>query len=194
MNRIKFFSAIALLGLIGSGMFNACQKKEENLVYRENNLYMQKQQKWDPDKDSYFILKEDDAPFQYAVHEEDLNNLLDYAMLVLKEQKVDEKPGYFILSSNTTKGLIYYGFLTEKSPYYNPDIFIDNPDVTFINLDDINEEDYEMMYGCNPNKGITTRNENRARRWAERQLKNGYEVKVTPVDGWYIVDAKKNCG
>jgi hypothetical protein len=108
-------------------------------------------------------------------------------------ESIKEEKGYFTLHANVDKKLIYYGFITEKSSYYDPEIFIDNPDDPFINIDDIDEEEYEIMYACTPHKRIITKNEHRAERWAERQIKKGYDVKVVMVNGWVVCSAIKNC-
>jgi hypothetical protein len=172
---------------------SSCTKEnKDSLVSNSINTAMQK---WNLDEGYSFVLSNDMQPYQYAVHQEDLDNLLYYTISILKEEKEGENSGYFIFSSNNiADDLIYYGFIAESSHYYDPNIFVDNPDDPFINIDDIDENKYEILYGCKPHKHIITRNENRAERWTARQVKNGYEVKVTLVNGWLVCDAKKNCG
>jgi hypothetical protein len=121
MKKIKVILGVAVVALIG--MFYACQK-EESLVYKDNHSSLQKKQKWNLDEDSFLALGEANAPFQYAVYQEDEDNLSQYMQLILDS----EEKGYIILSTNIADKLIYYGFITESSSYYNLNIFIDNPD------------------------------------------------------------------
>jgi hypothetical protein len=121
MKNLKVILGVVLVSLIGIGMFYACQK-EESLADKDNNSSMQKKQKWNPDEDFFLVLGEDKAPFQYAVFQENENNLSEYIQLILDSGR----KGYFILSSNIVDKLIYYGFITVSNRYYNP-ILIDNP-------------------------------------------------------------------
>jgi hypothetical protein len=151
-------------------VISSCTKEnKDSLVSNSINTALQK---WNPDEGYPFVLPNDMQPYQYAVYQEDLDNLLYYTISILKEEKEGEKSGYFIFSSNNiADGLIYYGFIAESSHYYDPNIFVDNPDDPFINIDEDNEDN--LCYGK-----IVTRNEKRFDRWLDRQMRKGNDIVI----------------
>lgn len=187
MEKSKVFTVVAITALLSSSIFNACSK-EENSLSNDNNSSIQKQQKWNSIKNASVILPDYMQPFQYAVHQDHYSELLDYTQIVLKNYKQEGEKGYCILSShnNTADNLIYYGFITETSSYYDPKIFIDNPDNPFIDID--SGDDGMPMYA---NK-ITTKNKNRFDRWVKRKVERGYTVSYWYEDGYWNGEAKKN--
>jgi hypothetical protein len=136
-----------------------------------------------------FILPEDMRPYQYAIYEDDLPRLFDYMKSVFDSSVEGEEKGYFTLSFSVANSLHYYGFVTEMSNYYDPNIFVDDPDDPFIDIDDFDEDD-EPMYTAQ--KKIITKNENRFDRWYDRQVEKGYDVKVRIVNGYWYAVAEKN--
>jgi hypothetical protein len=108
-------------------------------------------------------------------------------------ESIKEEKGYFTLHANVDKKLIYYGFITEKSSYYDPKIFIDNPDDPFINIDEKDEgdedEDDEIIV-CYAK--ISTSNENKFNRWLDRQMRKGcyVEIEYNKVTGIWKGDSR----
>jgi len=179
MKRIRII--VFLLILFG---INSCTKDE--LSSKDNNFSIQKQQKFNPDEGYPFVLTEADAPFQFAVYQQDEDILFSYIESILEEQDGMENPGYFILSLNSEGSLIYYGFITETSSYYDPDIFIDNPDDPFIVINDDTDDD--IMYCCNK---IKTKSKEKFDKWVERKINQGREVTMWKEGDFYCGIASK---
>jgi hypothetical protein len=188
MKVVKIFIVVAIATLISSSMFNACSKEES--LDKDNNLYVQKQEKWNPGEDYPFIVK-DNPPFEYAVYQEDAELLLSYIKSVLKNQKViqGENLGYFILRFGVKDKFINYGFLAESMyPYYHLYNPIDPsvPDIPLIN----DPEEIENEVKCLAR--IRTKDENKLDLWTERQVARGRtRISVTYVNGVWNAEAHK---
>lgn len=121
----KSVSLIAIVFmLIG---VNSCTK--DSVVSNDSKTTIHK---FNPDETYPFVLPATMQPFQYAVYEDDEDMLFEYIQSKLES----EENGYFILSYsfNTDGSLINYGFITETSSYYDPNIWIIPSDT--INSDD----------------------------------------------------------
>ena len=169
IKRVRFITIVLVLFGI-----NSCTK--DDLSSNDNNFSIRKQQKFNPDDGYPFVLTEAEAPFQFAVYQEDLNDLLVYMGTTLEE--LGENSGYFILSLSADTAFVYYGFITETSSYYNPEIFIDDPEDPFIVIDDNIDDD--MMYCC---LKIATTDKERFDRWVERKVRQGREVTMKEENG-----------
>ncbi len=164
---------------------NSCTKDE--LISNDNNTAIKKQ-KWNPGGNASFILPDNMLPFQYAVYKDDMDNLLEYTRTVLKNRQGGngEEKGYFILSLSPDVIFAYYGFITETSRYYDPNIFINNPGDPFIVIN--NDTDDNMMYGCSK---IKTENKEKFDKWVKRKINNGYQVVEWAEGNVYHAEACK---
>lgn len=159
---------------------NSCTK-DDLIVFNDDGT------EWNTGTDYPYILPNAMNPYQYAVYQEDIGILFDYMHTVFNGYKEGDERGYFILFSNDANHLIYCGYVSESSDYFDPDIFIDNPDDPFIVIDD--NDDDEVVYGCNK---ISTKNENRFDRWVERKVEKGYTVREWKDGDRFCAVAKKN--
>ncbi len=140
-----------------------------------------------------FVLHESMLPYQYAVYEHDFPMAFVYIWTTLDSYAGGER-GYFMLSFDDANAFLHYGFVTESTIHFDPSVFVDDPNNPPVNIDNIDDDDYDTMYGCKLYKVIITKSENRAERWCERQIKNGYEIIVTNLgNGWIKCEAAKNC-
>lgn len=110
--KVSIITIICILIIV-----NSCTKEE--LSTNENTSFMQKQQKWNPIENDSFILPDYMQPFQYAVCENDLDNLFVYMNRTLEKQEDIKYPGFFILSRSIDNTLFYWGFLTKTNPQYH---------------------------------------------------------------------------
>jgi len=163
LNLISFM-IFALITMI------SCNKEKENknvIPSYEHSVI----QKFNPDDGYPFILTETEAPFQYAIYQEDEDSLFVYFESVLNGQIGVENPGYFILSLNEESTLLFYGFITETNSNYDTTIFINDPNDPFQEINDTTSDD--LMYGF---RKIVTDNKNRFDRWVKRKVQHGYLV------------------
>ena len=165
IKRVRFI--IIVLVLFG---INSCTK--DDLSSNDNNFSIQKQQKFNPDDGYPFILTEVEAPFQFAVYQEDEEILFAYIESVLEEQDDTENPGYFILSLNSEESLFYYGFITETNSYYDPTWI--NPDVPV----DTNQGSGGMCFGWIVVDSHHSPNFNETQAWAHEKMAEGYVVSI----------------
>ena len=123
-----------------------------------------------------FVLPADMAPYQYAIYEDGLSGLFDYMQTIFESYPVGAERGYFVISLNATNTFINYGFITSTSPYYDSEIFIEDPNEPFINIDTIDIDDEMIMMGC---KKIENEDKNKVVQWAAKKLAtNKYTVAV----------------
>ena len=66
---------------------------------------------------------EDIIPFQYAIYEEHLLELLENVRLSLNNHPEWEERGYYTMKLDNDISQISYGFIVEGSPYFDPSIF-----------------------------------------------------------------------
>jgi hypothetical protein len=161
---------------------NACTK--ENLVPNDtNNIAIQK---WNPDEDCLFVLPEAMQPYQYAIHQYDENHLFEHIRLKLESiEDAGKEKGYFILSYNVAadNNLIYLGFITELSSYYNPNIWIFPDDST-----DNGDDGSNMCFGWVIVDALESDNFGEAQAWAHGKMKAGYTVCINKQkNGLYLV-------
>ena len=180
IKRIRII--VFLLILFG---INSCTKDE--LSSKDNNFSIQKQQKFNPDEGYPFVLTEADAPFQFAVYQQDEDILFSYIESILEEQDGMENPGYFILSLNSEDAHFYYGFITETSSYYDPTWI--NPDVPI----DTNEGGGGMCFGWIIVGSHYSQDFNETQAWAHEQMDKGYTVSINyhKETNEYVAIAKK---
>lgn len=156
---IKNVSLIVFILIVVS----SCTK--DNVVSNDNNLVTCA---FNPTEDYPFVLPEAMQPYQFAIYEDDLSGLFDYMQTVF-ENYSDGEEGYFSLSLNATGGLIYYGFITGTSIYYDPSIWI-VPDSLFDPNDNGGYEYSETRYKTDDYKD--------AMAWAKKEVDAGYKVRV----------------
>ena len=161
---MKSVSLIAIVFMLFA--VNSCTK--DSVMSNENNTVMHKS-----DPEQYpFVLPEAMQPFQYAIYEDDEYLLFGYIQFRLEniEEGDEDESGYFILSLNADASLMYYGFITETSIYYNPNIWVypDDPSI------DPDSNDGGGM--CFSHKRFN--NFDSAWAYAKEQAKEGYEVSL----------------
>jgi hypothetical protein len=190
MSKIKIFTTVVLVAVIGAGVFYACQKEDKYLLHNSESNYssMQKQQKWNVGEESSLSEGDVPPPFQYAFSKEKLEDLLIYTRTFLKNYDQGQMPGYCVFSSDNE--LIYYGFVTETSPYYDAEMFRDDPNDPFVNIDEIDPDGEDEDYQCYGK--ISTSNENRFDRWLNRQLRRGRDITIEYDGGVWKGTSKKN--
>ena len=139
---------------------------------------------WDSGENYPFVLPEAMRPYQYAIYEDDMDLLFGYIQLRFEEMENYEEDGYFILSSNVPGNLIYFGFITETSSYYNPNIWIVPDEPT-------DPDDGGGM--CFDRKEFQSTNFKEAQAWAKERMSEGYEVSINKrgKGGQYLAIAQK---
>ena len=160
-NLIKSVSLIATIIILIAT--SSCTKdNDDNIV-------------WNPDGGYPYVLPESMQPYQYAVYQEDGHLLFGYIQLIFESMEASEEKGYFILSSNAAEALLYCGFISETSSYYDPTIEI-YPDSPTIDPDDDGGLCFE--YIIVDSKGFG--NANDAAQWGADQVegKDGYKATI----------------
>ncbi len=129
-----------------------------------------------------FVLHESMLPYQYAVYEHNSSIAFDYILTTFNGFVGGEKE-YFILSFNDADALLYYGLITEESPYYhlyNPEIFLidSNESVYFKTIRDTIKTTFEE-----------------AIEWIRERINEGYDevsIKFQKNINAYVIIAIKN--
>ena len=109
---IKSVGLIAIIFMLFA--VNFCTK--DITVSNDNNTAIQKV--------NPFVSPEAMLPFQYVIYENDKDMLFEYIQLKLDSMVDEGEEGYFILSYSADNTHISYGFITETSSYYDPNIWI----------------------------------------------------------------------
>ena len=155
---IKNMSLILIVFMLFA--INSCTK--DGLISNEDNMAIQKANL----VDYPFVLPEVMQPFQYSVYEDDEDMLFEYIQLTLDS----EEKGYFIFSLNTDSTLIHYGFISETSSYYDPNIRVYTDSIA----SDTNNGG-GMCFAWEPVKDKTFANLKDAQSWAhENGRADGY--------------------
>jgi hypothetical protein len=168
---------------------NSCTK--DSLVSNDNQTAIHK---WNPtivspDEVYPFVLPEDMQPYQYAIYVDDLLVAFEHMQTVLDVAYQAGEWGYFMLSYNVADALVYYGFITSSSSYYNPDIlnsnsnapfvFIGDPNYPYIVVDNDGDDDDD-----NDDDGMcylnvrTFSDKNKAVAWKDKKIPKGKEEEL----------------
>ncbi|MDD3281670.1 MAG: hypothetical protein PHC83_08895 [Bacteroidales bacterium] len=159
LNLISFM-IFALITMI------SCNKEKENknvIPSYEHSVI----QKFNPDDGYPFILTETEAPFQYAIYQEDEDSLFANIKSILEEET---NFGYFALSFNDENNLLFYGFISETSSYYDTTWIIDQIDT--------NEGSGYTCFGWKIKDKKESEDFNETQEWAHEKMQQGYRVDI----------------
>ena len=127
-----------------------------------------------------FVLDINMEPYQYAVSKADFSLAFEHMQTIFDSYQEWMEWGYFMLSLSDDHTLIYYGFISESSSYYDPTILDNNSDYPFIFISDPNnpsivvdndDDDDESMTMCALRKFKTV---SMAKDWVYKQREKGY--------------------
>lgn len=170
--------ATVFVAVVSVLLFYGCRK--DSVVSNDNNFVTHAS-----NEDYPFVLPEAMAPYQYAVYPDDANLLWEHIQARLEYPEGNQE-GYFTFSCNTNNTLICYGFISTTSIYYDSTVFVEDPDNSFVNIDNIDNEDDYACYAI-----IITKKYNKLEKWGAKQIAKGKYFDIQVKGEWYIAVSKK---
>lgn len=124
-------------------------------------------------------------PYQQYVIAEYFGELIE--MLINMLDTINENDYYILQAGYINDSVLFYGYVTPYSEYYNDSIFEDTETNPYVDADTFTNEN--MVYG---HLRIKTRNANRLERWVKRKTDQGYVVTIYKRNNVYYVTATHN--
>ncbi len=184
MTKKVILPLVATTILAGEIFFTSCEK-DALIENKTNGICTLSDWYHVPTDDSTtypFVLSLNNDPFQYAVYQNDMQNVFDNVetlYLTNNGQNI-----YFVFSLNENENLLYYGMVSGLVS--NGGFQIDTSGY-FQSIDNMDEESYLHI----PTKKITTTDKVKFDKWVAKKLQRGYTVTEWKEGDQYMAVAQR---